>query len=88
MGDIDIEKVSKEKDLGVIIDTELKFHVQCSAIVNKANRLLGLIKRTFLSISDDMFMSLYKLLVRPILEYRNLVWGTHYKTDIYALENI
>jgi len=29
MGDIDIEIVREEKDLGVIIDTELQFHAQC-----------------------------------------------------------
>jgi len=40
MEGIDIKKIRGEKDLGVVIDTELKFHAQCSAVVNKANRLL------------------------------------------------
>ena len=84
----DIEKVREEKDLGVIIDAELKFHSQCSVVVNKANRLLGLIKKSFLNITTDMFTSLYKALVRPVLEYGNLIWGPHYKTDINKLENI
>jgi len=70
-------------------NTELKFHVQCLAVVNKASRLLGLIKKGFLRISADMFTSLYKSLVWPILEYGNLVYmGPHYKTDIHTLENI
>jgi len=57
-------------------------------VVNKANRLLGLIKWTFLTLSEDVFLSLYKSLVRPILEYGNLVWGPNYKTDIHKLEKI
>ena len=72
----------------VVVDCNLKFHSQCSAVVNKANRLLGLIKRTFLSLSEDSFLSLYKSLVQPILEYGNLVWGPNYKTDIHKLEKI
>ena len=47
MDGMDIVKVNEEKDLGVLIDCNLKFHSQCSAVVNKANRLLGLIKQTF-----------------------------------------
>ena len=41
-----LELVEYEKDLGIIIDNELKFHVQASAAVKKANQILGLIKRT------------------------------------------
>jgi len=42
---MDIVKVNEEKDLGVLIDCNLKFHGQCSAVINKANRLLGIIKQ-------------------------------------------
>ena len=67
-----IIKVNEEKDLGVVIDCNLKFHGQCAAVINKANRLLGLIKRTFLALSENLFVPLYKSLVRLILEYGNL----------------
>jgi len=71
------EKVQAEKDLRVIIDADL----QCSAVVNKANRLLGLIKKSFLCITPDMFTRLYKALARPVLEYGNLIWDPLYITD-------
>jgi len=35
---------SKEKDLGVIIDEQLKFHDHTSYATSKANRTLGIIK--------------------------------------------
>ena len=37
----------KEKDLGVIVDSTLKFHTQTTAAVAKANKHLGIIRRSF-----------------------------------------
>ena len=88
MDGMDIVKVNEGKDLEVLIDCNLKFHSQHSAAVNKANRLLDLIKQTFLNISADSFTCLHKSIVRPILEYGNLVWGPYYKTDIQKFEKI
>jgi len=50
-------KVSKEKDFRVIID---KDHYNTAAVVNKASRLLGLIKNCFTNLSTDTFTKLYK----------------------------
>jgi len=38
---------SEIRDLGVVIDTELKFHAHTTTIVNKVNRLLGIISSPF-----------------------------------------
>ena len=45
-----LEEVSEEKDLGVIIDKQLKFHSHTALVVNKANRMLGLIRHCSLSL--------------------------------------
>ena len=42
-----LEEVSEEKDLAVILDKDLKFHSNTAAVVNKVNRLLGLIQNCF-----------------------------------------
>ena len=78
MADIILQDVFEEKYLGVIIDKDLKFHVQTAAVDNKANRLLGLIKKCFVSISIEYFIIWYKPLVRPCLEYGNVIWGPFY----------
>ena len=46
-GVIEIEKVTSEKDLGVIVDQALNFSEHISTKVCKANRNLGIILRTF-----------------------------------------
>jgi len=44
MNDVQLECVSEEKHLGVIISEDLKWEKQCSEAVKKANRILGTIK--------------------------------------------
>ena len=61
--------VSEEKDLGVIVQNNLKVSAQCVKVVKTANRILGMIKRTFNCRSKSNILSLYKSLVRPHLEY-------------------
>ena len=45
------------------------------ATVNKANIVLGIIKRSIGTNNRDVFSQLYKSLVRPILEYEAPVWS-------------
>ena len=81
-------KVDEEKDLGVIIDSELKFHKQTAAAVKKANMKLGMIKKSFACLDENVMLPLYTSLVRSHLEYGNLVWGPHYKGDSIAVERL
>ena len=48
-GVIEIEKVTSEKDLGVIVDEALNFSEHISTKDSKANRILGIIFRTLLT---------------------------------------
>ena len=45
MGGRDIEQTVEERDLGVLIDNQLKFHDHSSMATGKARRLLGLISK-------------------------------------------
>ena len=56
----DIEKVSKEKDLGVIIDEQLKFHEHTSYATSKTNCTIGIIKKTFANMTSDTFLTFTK----------------------------
>ena len=60
MNDVQLECVSEEKDLGVIISEDLKCEKQCSEAVKKANRMLGMIKQNFIDRSKETIISLYK----------------------------
>ena len=83
-----MEGVSFQKDLGVIIDQDLKFHQQTAASVKKANQILGLIKKTISIKNEETLPLLYMSSVRPHLEYANVVWGPFYKTDQQMIEKV
>ena len=69
-----LEKVEKEKDLGIVFDNRLQFEQHVSDCTTKARQRIGLIKRNFKYLDERTFLTLYKSLIRPLLEYGNTVW--------------
>ena len=83
-----IHNVDYEKDLGVIFDTKLNFSKHISTKVKLANRNLGIISKTFTFMDPEMFLTLYKSLVRPHLEYASVIWSPKFKKDKIVIENV
>ena len=61
-------------------------HINMS--INKANRLLGIIIRSFCALDNNSFTLLYKAIVRPHLEYAATIWNPYKKGYIDDLENV
>ena len=83
-----LEQTVSEKDLGITMDKLLKFHMQTSVAVKKANQILGLIKKTIATKSDKTIPLLYMMLVSPHLEYANVICGPFYKQDQQLVERV
>ena len=45
-------------------------------------------KRAFVDLNCDVFLKLYKALVRPRMEYANIIWGPHFLLDKRKLEKV
>ena len=69
-----------------ILELNFSKHVDC--IVNDANRLVGLLRRSLLALDKKSFVILFKTLIRPKLEYNNSVWYPNYKGDFKKLEGV
>jgi len=63
-----INSVESQKGLGILFDKQLKFHQHTSNIAVKANRLLGLIKRSFDHLDSNMLTKLFVSIVCPTLD--------------------
>ncbi len=83
-----LERTDIEKDLGVLIDRKLSFDDHIQAKINTANKIMGLIRRTFTFLDADNFKKLFKAMVRPHLEFSNAVWHPRTKKMKDQLENI
>ena len=59
-----------------------------SVVVQKANFVLGIVKRAFTNYDVRLFTLLYKTLVRPHLEYAVQAWCPHRQKDIKKLESV
>ena len=88
MNDTPLHGVQVERDLGVIVQSDMKVFQQYSNVVKTRNKILGLIYGSFTLKSKDAILSLCKALVRPRLEYCVQVWRWHLKKDIELLEDV
>jgi len=66
----------------------LELHFITPDMVNKANRLLGQIKRSFVIRDSKSMLQLYKATIRPILEYGSPVWSPWKKKQIIQIEQL
>ena len=84
----DIQKVNAHKDLGVLVDSSLRFQLNIKAIANKAAGLAANLLKAIICISQKFMLTLVITHVRPLLEYCSCLWNTGYLGDLHMLETV
>ena len=83
-----LEGVESEKDVGVIVHQSLKPTMQCAKAAGRANAILGQLSRAVCYRDKDTFLKLYKVYVRPHLEYAVASWSPWTVGDREVLEKV
>ena len=83
-----LASVKTGKYLGVTLSSDLSWSTHIEKTVNKANGLLGMLRRQLKGSSRHTRLTLYKTIVRPCLEYAAVVWCPSKQTEIAKLEKV
>ena len=83
-----IEVTECEIDKIVYLTSSLEWRDQCRYAAAKANRVLGMLNKTFVSRDKEIWKKLYTSLVRPHLEYAASVWNPNRAKDIKLIEKV
>jgi ribonuclease P/MRP protein subunit RPP40 len=82
-----LEAVEQEKDMGVMVHNTLKPSLQCARAAARANAILGQLSRA-VTYRDMNFLKLYKVYIRPHLEYAVVSWSPWTVEDKETLEKV
>ena len=83
-----LDVVQETKYLGVIIQSNLKFHTHIQTKIIKAKRQLGMIKRALYDAPKDAKLLAYTSLCRPLIEYASALWDPVLSYLVYDLDMV
>ena len=87
-GEVVLQETELERDLGIHIDNKLRLKEHADSAVAKANKLLGLIRRSYDHIDATSLKCLYTSIVRPHIENGHSIWPLNYRSDLKLVENV
>ena len=86
---LSISSSSQQKDLGIIISSDLSWSDHISKIVSNAYKILGLLRRSFCSPNNTTTKKrLYISLVRSQLLYGSQMWRPLQRKDMNKIESV
>lgn len=88
LGGSRLEFVESHRDLGVVVDTTLRFHHHVRSVVQKAAGLSSNLLRSTVNRHPDFMVTLFVTHVRPLLDYCSTVWCVGYSEDLHLLESV
>ena len=82
-----IKEVTELQYLAITLNKNLKWEGHIHAIINRAMRILGLLKSTLYHANIKTKLIAYKTLCRLLLEYSSAAWDPYLIKNIDSLKN-
>jgi len=76
------------RDLGLYYSSNLKYHHHVDNIAKKARRISFALLKSIRSRNSDILIQIFKIYVRPVLEFCSNVFNPYLLKDINAIEKI
>ena len=83
-----IEKVSKTKFLGVMIDEHLTFAPHVQYMKGKISKSLGILYKCKKIFNQDTLLTLYNSFIYPYFTYCITIWGSTFETYLDPIEKL
>ncbi|KAF8354177.1 hypothetical protein PRIPAC_95800, partial [Pristionchus pacificus] len=83
-----LDQKEQVKDLGFLIQKNLKFSLHCDFIANKAKTACHIILRALRTKNKDVLMKAFSIYIRPILESASAVFNPYQCKDKKVLEKV
>jgi hypothetical protein len=83
-----LPNVSDIVDLGITVDSNLRFSHHYRCMVNKANHRASLTLKSFVCREPKLLFKAFTVYVLPLVEYCSPVWAPTYKKDIEIIERV
>ena len=83
-----LERSAVEKYLGVLVDDQLSFSDNIYTVAQKTNKIMAVIKGTFVYLDSNSFKILFKAIIRPHLEYGVPIWYPYKKKEKECIKDV
>ena len=83
-----VEKNESVRDLGLYVTSDLRWNTHIDIVTNKARRVSFAILKSIRFSKPEIMINLFKIYVRPIIEFASNVYNPYLVKDINRLEKI
>ena len=88
LNNIQVERVSHQKHLGITLDEKLNFKEHVDSTILKVNRGIAVIKKLRYSLPRKSLITIYKALLRPLLDYGDIIYDQPHDDQPHVCERL
>ena len=88
IGTLPIPNKTSFRDLGILVDDSLKFHLHIKEVFCKASGVANNILRGTLCRTPTFMSQVFIAHIRPIIDFGSVLWNSGYIGDLHLLESV